>query len=357
MNKKPLNQSGHSFINKTNNKKKEEREEGGLCIQLSNVLAPLLLRSPDFSIQGVGGFIPGVLTLGGRRNKLHLLRVTALICSSLTLIHIVEVGLEGHQDFTQISKGLSAVLLVALLLYLSHLSSGIYQCLLKLALQLLLFGFTGVQISPQLFPGHWYRAISPSNLRHSAAALTPRANISAMAISSSVTLRGSEAAGVTKSQDLTKSWTSESLAVASALMKLVDGHWVIREEPPEAWEAASTADRSAPAPFSGKGVEAAASSSRPSVRCRFRTGRLMAGFFQRGTRKGAYGRTTQSVESRDYEKEGGKQDYTFYHFGLLGDKTLPFLFSPAIGVGRHLLWGDVPSLEDRQSYPRLIYIK
>jgi len=42
-------------------------------------------------------------------------------------------------------------LLVALLLGLGHLSYGIYQCLLKLALQPFLFGFTGVQISPQLF--------------------------------------------------------------------------------------------------------------------------------------------------------------------------------------------------------------
>ncbi|KAJ8430630.1 hypothetical protein Cgig2_008310 [Carnegiea gigantea] len=65
----------------------------------------------------------------------------------------------------------------------------------------------------------------PSNLRHSAAALTPRAKTSAMAISSSVILGGSEAPGVTKSQDLTKSWTSESLAAGSALMKLVDGRW------------------------------------------------------------------------------------------------------------------------------------
>jgi len=55
---------------------------------------PFLLRSPGLSIQGVGGFVPCVLTLGGRRNKLHLFRVTALIGGPLTLVHVVEVGLK-----------------------------------------------------------------------------------------------------------------------------------------------------------------------------------------------------------------------------------------------------------------------
>ncbi|KAJ8434595.1 hypothetical protein Cgig2_025021 [Carnegiea gigantea] len=66
---------------------------GVLHIRLSTVLMPLLLRSPSLSIQGVGGFVPRVLTLGGRRDKLHLLRVTALIGGPLMLIHIVERGL------------------------------------------------------------------------------------------------------------------------------------------------------------------------------------------------------------------------------------------------------------------------
>ncbi|KAJ8433143.1 LOW QUALITY PROTEIN: hypothetical protein Cgig2_007107 [Carnegiea gigantea] len=61
-----------------------------------------------------------------------------------------------------------------------------------------------------------------------------------MAISSSITLGGFKTPEVTKSQDLTKSWTSESWAVGSALIKLVDGRWVIRVEPPAAWEAALT---------------------------------------------------------------------------------------------------------------------
>jgi len=69
----------------------------------------LLLKSPGSGIQGVDGFVPCVLILGGRRNKLHLFRVMALIGRPLTLIHTVEVGLEvaillkllgqGQQDF------------------------------------------------------------------------------------------------------------------------------------------------------------------------------------------------------------------------------------------------------------------
>ena len=43
-------------------------------------------------------------------------------------------------------------LLVALLLGLGHLIFGLYHNLLKLALQPLLLGFAGIQISPQLFP-------------------------------------------------------------------------------------------------------------------------------------------------------------------------------------------------------------
>ncbi|KAJ8452004.1 LOW QUALITY PROTEIN: hypothetical protein Cgig2_016585 [Carnegiea gigantea] len=79
--------------------------------------------------------------------------------------------------------------------------------------------------------------MSPSSLWHSATALTPRAKTSAMSISSSVTLGGSEALGVTRSQDLTMSWTRESLAAGSASMKLVEGRGPIGEEPPTAWDA------------------------------------------------------------------------------------------------------------------------
>jgi len=55
---------------------------------------PLLFRSPGLSIQGVDGLIPCVFTLSGRRDKLHLLKVMALIGGTLTLIRVVEVGLK-----------------------------------------------------------------------------------------------------------------------------------------------------------------------------------------------------------------------------------------------------------------------
>ncbi|KAJ8433991.1 LOW QUALITY PROTEIN: hypothetical protein Cgig2_012684 [Carnegiea gigantea] len=64
------------------------------------------------------------------------------------------------------------------------------------------FRLPGRPDQPSAFPN--YRATGPSNLRHFAAALTPRANTSA---TSSVTLGGFEVPGVAKSQDLTKSWT------------------------------------------------------------------------------------------------------------------------------------------------------
>jgi len=44
-----------------------------------------------------------------------------------------------------------------------------------------------------------------------------------MAISSSDTFRGSEVPRATKSQDLTMSWTRESLTPESALIKLAEG--------------------------------------------------------------------------------------------------------------------------------------
>jgi len=82
----------------------------------------------------------------------------------------------------------------------------------------------------------------------------------------------------------------------------------------------------------------------------------MVGFFPHGTREGACRKMIQSVESKDYEK-GGKQGYTLYLFGLLGDKALPLFFSLALDVGRHQLRGGIPGLEDHQSGPRLICIE
>ena len=64
--------------------------------------------------------------------------------------------------------------------------------------------------------------------------LTPRANTSAIVTSCLVILRGFEVPEVARSQDLTKSWTSENLAAGSALMKLVDGRWTLDGEPAKA---------------------------------------------------------------------------------------------------------------------------
>ncbi|KAJ8435554.1 hypothetical protein Cgig2_015409 [Carnegiea gigantea] len=153
----------------------------------------------------------------------------------------------------------------------------------------------------------WYRATSPSSLRHSATALTPWWKTSAMAISSSVILGGSEVVGVTRSQDLTMSWTRESLAAGFALMKLAEGRRAIGEEPPITWDATPAVlegarcscmsgvrspddrlpDRSAPASPTCEGAEATTLPGWSSVHCHFRTDRLMAGFFPQGTREGA----------------------------------------------------------------------
>jgi len=59
-----------------------------------------------------------------------------------------------------------------------------------------------------------------------------------MAITCSVTQGGSEAPGDTKFQDLTMSWTRESLAAGSSLIKLAEGREAIGEEPPAVWDVA-----------------------------------------------------------------------------------------------------------------------
>ncbi|KAJ8427206.1 hypothetical protein Cgig2_004365 [Carnegiea gigantea] len=68
-------------------------------------------------------------------------------------------------------------------------------------------------------------------LAASVMAFTPLAKTLAMAISSSETFGGSEAPGAAKSQDLTISWTRESLTLGSALMTLAEGRGVSEEAP------------------------------------------------------------------------------------------------------------------------------
>ncbi|KAJ8443840.1 LOW QUALITY PROTEIN: hypothetical protein Cgig2_010304 [Carnegiea gigantea] len=341
--------------------------------------------------RGVGGFALYVLTLGGRRDKLHLLRVTALIGSLLMLIHIVEPrNSYPPETFGPASPGLGINTrgcwrgLATLLFGLGHLSSGLHPCLLYLALQPLLFGFISVQISPQLFPPPLVTSdkplkLSDKPLKSSAFHRSPHPTDKTLGHDYFLLgdLKGIRTPGVTKSQDLTKSWTSESLAAASTLMKLMDGRWVIAEEPPADWGAAPIKGQLAPEwwghdpQMTGFPIDKGPIVQFPPPHWQWGRGRglvqmtlgplpfldrLMAGFFTRGMREGTGRKMTQSVESRDYEK-GGKQGCTLYLFGLLGDEALPLFFLPTLGVGRHLLWGGVFSLEDRQPYPHLICIK
>ncbi|KAJ8432236.1 hypothetical protein Cgig2_007637 [Carnegiea gigantea] len=204
-------------------RRKTRKEEEGARkrrghIRLSTILMTLLLRSKGLSIQGVSCLIPYTLTLTRSRNKFHLLGVSALVLGPLAFIYVVEGGLEidillkflrqRHQDLAQIPHGVGTTLLIALLLGLSHPFSPHGRFSLGLC--------------------------NPSSLRRYDAALTPRANASAIATSSSEILGESEVLKDIKFQDLTKSLTSENLAAGSALMKLVDGHFALGGEPPTA---------------------------------------------------------------------------------------------------------------------------
>ncbi|KAJ8442133.1 hypothetical protein Cgig2_011323 [Carnegiea gigantea] len=140
-------------------KKKEQGKRGGLHIRLSTILMTLILRSLGLSIQGVSGLIPCTLTLTGRRNKFHLLKVSAFVAGPLALIYVIE-----HR---------------------------------------------------------WHRVTSPLSLRHSAATLTPppseRFGHCHLLLGDLGESKVPEAA---KFQDLTKPWTSENLAAGFVLMNL-----------------------------------------------------------------------------------------------------------------------------------------
>ncbi|KAJ8435714.1 LOW QUALITY PROTEIN: hypothetical protein Cgig2_002671 [Carnegiea gigantea] len=157
---------------------------------------------------GVGCVIPCTLILAGRRDKLHLLGVMTFIFGPLMLVYIVQ------------SCSLAWATLSALVATLaSAFVSGSSSWCCKLF-------FSASRASRSAFSfsqNRWYRVKSPSNLRHSVAALTPLANASAITISSSMTFGGSKVPGVAKSDDLTKYWTRKNLAAGSTLMKLVDG--------------------------------------------------------------------------------------------------------------------------------------
>ncbi|KAJ8421184.1 LOW QUALITY PROTEIN: hypothetical protein Cgig2_011312 [Carnegiea gigantea] len=56
-------------------------------------------------------------------------------------------------------------------------------------------------------------------------------------------------------------------------------------------------------------------------------------------------------------RSGDELGCTLYLFGLLTNEALPLLFPPTLSVGRPLFGGGIPGLEDRQPCPRLICIK
>ncbi|KAJ8424905.1 LOW QUALITY PROTEIN: hypothetical protein Cgig2_007630 [Carnegiea gigantea] len=309
-------------------------------IGLSTILTLFSLRSVAFSFKGVGGLIPNSLALG--RDKLDLLRVVALRNCLFALIHKVMICLKvlvifkladkGQHDLAEIPEGVGAALLVALLLELDRISCG----LLQLTLQPFLLGLTGLK-------RRWYRETSPSSHQHSAIAFTRRAKTSAMAISSSVTLGGSEAPGATKFQDLTMSWTRESLTPGSTLMKLAEGRRASGEAP-------LTARVATPPVFEG-------------VRCSCLAGyvplmtRSLIG--ERPIARLSPPRLTMGQKPWPHlavprSDESGRIAYLL---GPLSNKVLPLLIPPAFGIDRHLFGSGVPSLEDRQPRPCLICIK
>ncbi|KAJ8439688.1 LOW QUALITY PROTEIN: hypothetical protein Cgig2_010185 [Carnegiea gigantea] len=163
-----------------------------------------------------------------------------------------------------------------------------------------------------------YRVISPSNLRGFAAALTPRANASAMATSSLVTFGGSEALGVIKGE-LPAVWEATPTVLEGVTIRLLlplpekgwmprspldDPQFVAACKPVSLWRASSRAER------------------------------------------GGACRKNNLAKFKDHEKEG-RTGYKLYLLGLLGDDALLLLFSPMLGVSCHLLCSSVPESKGR----------
>ncbi|KAJ8435868.1 hypothetical protein Cgig2_028576 [Carnegiea gigantea] len=261
-------------------------------------------------------------------------------------------------------------LLIALLLGLgcplspcSYLSLSFRKHILQLALQIFLLGLPGAFFSFSFSQRRWYRATSPSSFCRSAAALTPRAKASTIVTSSSVTLKGSEVPEAAKSQDLTKSWTSVNLVAGSALIKFVGSCRALTGVPPVACEVAPHGYQGASKSLGTRG----SITSRPALRARGRSG-LIVPLFPSIGRGGSHHLILAAFKSltltngnentlvkhlQRVTMNRGEKGPGIYLLGLLVHKAPSLFFSAALGFGRHLLGGGIPSLEGRQSYSRL----
>ncbi|KAJ8428835.1 LOW QUALITY PROTEIN: hypothetical protein Cgig2_005900 [Carnegiea gigantea] len=224
----------------------------------------------------------------------------------------------------------------------------------------------------------WYREMSRSSHWHSATVFTPRAKTSAMATSSSVALGRSEAPEVARSQDLTMSWTRESLAAGSTLMKLAEGRGERGEGPLATWVAAPAASEGARCsclagacslddrlPDRGRSL----GSHLPHLRWGrghgltwlFRSSASSELAHSRLLPAGHKGCCLQEKDLvyifQEKTNEGGVTSRMPYPLGLLSNKALPLLLSPAFCIGCHLFGSGVPGLKDCQPCPRLVCIQ
>ncbi|KAJ8434069.1 LOW QUALITY PROTEIN: hypothetical protein Cgig2_007584 [Carnegiea gigantea] len=219
------------------------------------------------------------LTLGQRRDKLNLFRVAALRSGPLTVVHKVQVGLEISVVFT-----------------LARVSTTLRR-------------YTRVRLKP--FTASLVLRDEPLQLPALCNSLHPSGEDLSHSYLLLRHLGGSKALGAAKSQDLTISWTRESLTPRFALIKLAEDRGVSEEAPlatefskecgAPAWQGSvpSIAGRSALASPTYDGVEAPVSSGCPSILCFVRTGRLTAGLFPWGIREGAYKRKFTQEKLRE----------------------------------------------------------
>ncbi|KAJ8423667.1 LOW QUALITY PROTEIN: hypothetical protein Cgig2_009288 [Carnegiea gigantea] len=161
-----------------------------------------------------------------------------------------------------------------------------------------------------------------------------------MAISSSKTFKGSEAPGAARSQDLTISWTRESLTLASALMKLAEGRGVSQEAP-------LATGVTAPVPWEGVGRACLAGVRFPDLRfpdCR-RTIGPRSPYLRRSGRPSLTRGSLNPLLLADQQAHGGPPPAR-YKGGRL-NKELPLFLPLKLGSGCHLFGSGIPSLKDR----------